>query len=103
MSDLTISLWISLVGIVLIFAAILILWGSMELLVRITTPRSAAEAPEIQGMPEEDEPAPPSDRRRRAAAAAVGTALALQQSRGPLSPAPLSAELSAWQRAPWQK
>ncbi|MDX9864738.1 MAG: hypothetical protein RBT34_08040 [Anaerolineaceae bacterium] len=103
MSPLTISLWITLVGIVLIFAAIVILWGSMELLVRITTPRDKGEAAEGETVPEADPPTIRSDRKRRAAAAAAAAALAMQNSRVAVSPAPLSTELSAWQRASWNQ
>ena len=104
MSNLVISLWISLIGGLLIFVAIFILWGFMELLVRITTPRQKA----VEEVPAETREstlpvAAVSDHKRLAAVAAVATALALQKSGTSLSAAPQSAELSAWQVAPLQK
>ena len=44
-SDLSTALWITLLGMVLVFIGILLLWGMMELLVRITRKREKAEEP----------------------------------------------------------
>ncbi len=54
MSNLAISLWITLIGIILIFVAIVLLWGAMELLVRVTTPKKkevveAEQMEEVEG------------------------------------------------------
>ena len=76
MSNLGISLWITLIGILLIFAAILILWGVMELLVKLTASKKKAVVTEPQEEPVQLEaPATtaPSDNKRKAAVAAVVT------------------------------
>jgi len=106
MSNLGISLWITLIGILLIFAAILILWGVMELLVKLTASKKKAVVTEPQEEPVQLEaPATTalSDNKRKAAVAAVAAALAMQRTGASLSAAPESAELSAWQVAPMQK
>ncbi|MCD4671131.1 MAG: hypothetical protein K8R77_00575 [Anaerolineaceae bacterium] len=103
MSNLAISLWISLIGIILIFVAILILWGAMELLVRITTPKKKVVEAEMEEVEEAEIPTAAGDSKRKAAAAAVTVALAFQKSSASLTTAPESSELSAWQVAPLQK
>lgn len=89
MSNLVIvSLSITLIGMGLVFAAILILWGLMSLLTRILTEREA-------GPPVPDET---RERKARAAAAAVAAALAEQaQNRIGQFPMPNTALVSAWQ------
>lgn len=106
------ALWITLIGMGLVFLAILMLWGLMALLVRLTQEKAPVEdsqpaadnlpaaehQPAADNLPAESaEPLPAPDRnlRRRAAAAGVAAALALQQSnRQPAAPA---LELGAWQ------
>jgi Na+-transporting methylmalonyl-CoA/oxaloacetate decarboxylase gamma subunit len=89
MSDLTASLWITLIGMGLVFVGILLLWGLMEAIVRITA-RFATEEEEGGEQGEEsaeaetesaaEEPAVPSSgQKKRAAAAAVAVALALRK------------------------
>ena len=102
MSNLVSSLWITLIGIILIFVAIVVLWGAMELLVRVTTPKDK-EAEVEEGSETSAVPVIASDRKRKAAIAAVAVALALQKSSASLSTAPESSELSAWQVAPMRK
>lgn len=104
MSNLAISLWITLIGVLLIFAAILILWGLMELLVRVTSPKNNTKAVEIaeEEMQDTLQFSAVSDRKRLAAAAAVAAALAFQRSSASLSAPPKSSELSAWQVAQMQ-
>ncbi len=75
------ALWITLIGMGLVFLSILALWGLMALIVRLTT--SSEESPEEDGA--EAEPEKVSDaipdgalllaRKRRAAAAAVAIAM----------------------------
>jgi sodium pump decarboxylase gamma subunit len=105
MSNLAISLWITLIGILLIFAAILILWGAMELLVRVTTPKKkeVVEAEQMEEVEAAAIPAASSDGKRKAAIAAVAAAIAFQKSSASLCTAPESSALSAWQVAPMQK
>jgi Na+-transporting methylmalonyl-CoA/oxaloacetate decarboxylase gamma subunit len=91
------ALWITLVGMGLVFVAILLLWGLMALLVRFTAERPAADLPpHVEAAPalaQQDRQA----LRRRAAAAAVAVALSLQ-SRLPAGSRPAATNnLSAWQ------
>lgn len=74
------ALWITLIGMGLVFVAILLLWGLMVLLVRVTAERTPV-APPAADLPVEAAPeagATP-DLRRRAAAAAVAAALAFEK------------------------
>ena len=89
MSNLLIlSLTITLIGMGLVFGAIILLWGLMSLMTRILTEREAG--PEV---PDESR-----ERKARAAAAAVAVALAEQaQSRIGHFPMPNTALVSAWQ------
>ena len=87
-NSLTLSLYITLIGMGLVFGAIILLWGLMSLMTRLLTEREAS--PEI------------SDEARmqkaRAAAAAVAVALAEQaQNRIGHFPMPNTALVSAWQ------
>lgn len=80
--DITNALWITLIGMGLVFAAILALWGLMALLVRLTTrsEEGAVETPATDSGLEFDaipDGALLLERKRRAAAAAVAFALAL--------------------------
>ncbi len=87
MSDLVASLWITLIGMGLVFIGILLLWGLMEAIVRITARFARNE--EEEGEEEEGEaeseseaaptPAPGNALKQRAAAAAVAVALALRK------------------------
>jgi Na+-transporting methylmalonyl-CoA/oxaloacetate decarboxylase gamma subunit len=98
--NLSIALQISLIGMGLVFSAIVVLWGLMGLLVRVTSdrpPEAANLIPEPIELPAglNDE----SSRRQHAAAAAVAYALAHQASRArrPRFPLPATALVSAWQ------
>jgi Na+-transporting methylmalonyl-CoA/oxaloacetate decarboxylase gamma subunit len=102
--NLMIALQITVVGMGLVFTAILLLWGLMALLVRFTkdSPEAAKEpatetAPIISAQPSTAMDL--TALRRRAAAAAVAIALARQGNLSlphefPLPPTPL---VSAWQ------
>ena len=91
------ALWITLIGMGLVFVVIVLLWGFMALLVKVTADRKVAaedaETPEetADTYPNGDSfPAPAEDLlslKMRAAAAAVAAALALQKS-SPASRAP---------------
>jgi sodium pump decarboxylase gamma subunit len=102
MSPLVTSLWITLFGMGLVFIAILLLWGLMEALMRITARFSAEKGSENkedkeQAVKESEVPSPTpgSDQKKRAAIAAVAIALSLQH---PASrPAMPSTSGSAWQ------
>jgi hypothetical protein len=94
MSELTTVLWITLVGMALVFSAILILWGMMTVLVRLTG-RGDKESLELKER----------QFRRQAAAIAVALALAAEAKAradaaqgGPHEfPLPPTAVVSPWQ------
>jgi Na+-transporting methylmalonyl-CoA/oxaloacetate decarboxylase gamma subunit len=94
--SLSVSLWIAVVGMGLVFACILFFWGLMVLLVRLTRDRTS------EGSPAEvDEPQPETDDlKRQAAVAAVAVALvrAGRQPRRLRHPEDAAA-LSPWQAA----
>ncbi len=92
MNNMLIALQITLLGMGLVFAAIILLWGMMSLLTFITADRRpASDSPETA-------PVMDSDLKARAAAVAVAIALAEQQASHahPLSDPP-TAIVSAWQ------
>lgn len=85
MSNLTISLIITVVGMGLVFIAILLLWALMEIIVKITAKESKNEEPDSApgGAPGDAGASPaPTGFKQRVAAAAVGVALALRRGRG---------------------
>jgi hypothetical protein len=82
----------------LVFAAIILLWGMMNLLTWITMDRDPALS-EDKGLASA-QPAPPPDSELRAQAAAVAVAIALaeqQSSRAQVLSEPPTAIVSAWQ------
>lgn len=107
--DLLTALEITVVGMVLVFGAILVLWLTMALLVRLTAEHSeASESPttdDSAAAAEQDEEA----LKRRAAAVAVAVALAHEARVQPHEfPLPPTAIVSPWQavqrsRQLWQK
>ncbi len=99
MSPLVASLWITLIGMGLVFVAILLLWGLMEALMRLTARFASKEAEEEAAGEEAEQPealpAPTSDQKKRAAAAAVAIAMSLRRpATRPNLPAPSG---SGWQ------
>jgi len=99
--NLNLALQIMLLGMGLVFGAILLLWGSMALLVRLSADRQAPQ--EVDQQPAAASPAPLEASRREslkplAAAAAVALALAYQrQGRPNLITLPPTSIVSAWQ------
>jgi Na+-transporting methylmalonyl-CoA/oxaloacetate decarboxylase gamma subunit len=86
--NLTLSLQITLVGMGLVFAAIILLWLLMLALTAITAERKTKKASAAEGF----------DIKEQAAALAVATAIAEQsQGRVPRFPVPPTAIVSAWQ------
>lgn len=93
MSDLTTALTVTALGMGLVFAMILILWGMMALLVRLIERPEKVEAGEVVA-----EPRPETARKRRAAVAAVAAALLREGVTEPHEfPIPPTALVSAWQ------
>lgn len=87
------ALEITIVGMGLVFGAIVLLWGVMALLVRLTAERPVTPAP--AEAPAEDAE---YERRRRAAVAAVSVALARERDTLPHAfPIPPTPIVSAWQ------
>jgi sodium pump decarboxylase gamma subunit len=102
MSPLATSLWITLIGMGLVFIAILLLWGLMEILMRFTARFAAEEAEEEaeETEPEGEPEALPAavaslGQKQKAAAAAVAIAIALQ--RPAIKTMPSGSAGSAWQ------
>jgi Na+-transporting methylmalonyl-CoA/oxaloacetate decarboxylase gamma subunit len=96
MTDLTLSLQITALGMGLVFGAIILLWGMMILLTTLTAEKNPpAEDP---STPPEPDSAPQSGFKAQAAAIAVAIALAEQgqSTARPLSQPP-TALVSAWQ------
>jgi Na+-transporting methylmalonyl-CoA/oxaloacetate decarboxylase gamma subunit len=91
------ALLITALGMGLVFVAILLLWGLMELIVRLLPDRAEPE-PEPVPVPSSDiaDREAERERRRRAAVAAVSAAFALEQTSVPVPSAPDS---SRWQDA----
>ncbi len=95
MTPITQALFITLVGMGLVFLAIFALWGLMALLVRLVQdPPEAEEAEETVGVAED------LALKQRAAAAAVAYALTQAETAQPAQlPLPATALVSAWQVA----
>ncbi len=99
MNDLSTSLWITVLGMSLVFGAIVLLWGMMILLTKFTAERedSAPEPPREADSPQIDS-APQANLKPQIAALAVAIALAEQNlsAAHPLEEPP-TAIVSAWQ------
>lgn len=93
MSDVTSALFITLAGMALVFAAILLFWGAMSLLMRLAASRGREEpAPTEHGQPDD------LGVERRAALAAVAVALALEAEDQPRPfPLPPPVLVNTWQ------
>ena len=92
MSNLKIALEITGLGMGLVFAAIILLWGMMNLLTFITADRKHES--------DSAQPHPRLDGELKARAAAVAVAIALAEQENPFRPAlcdPPTAIVSAWQ------
>lgn len=85
------ALWITLIGMGLVFIALLLLWGLMALIVNITAKQaeaeSAGEAPDTDEAQPMDTPVAQSGAAAKAAALAVVVALAMQK-KGQVQAAP---------------
>ncbi len=94
------ALWITLIGMGLVFIAILLLWGMMALLVKLTPDKAEAESANQPELPAAQPSIPEADgltqRKRRAAVAAVIAARILQ------STPPASGMQAQPAPSPWQ-
>jgi Na+-transporting methylmalonyl-CoA/oxaloacetate decarboxylase gamma subunit len=101
--NMMIALQITVIGMSLVFGAILLLWGVMAVLVRVLPePEEAASEAAPEAAAPVAAPLVTEDaariRKQRAAAIAVAVALALEaEARVPVFPAPPTATVSAWQ------
>jgi Na+-transporting methylmalonyl-CoA/oxaloacetate decarboxylase gamma subunit len=91
-TDLINALWITLIGIVLVFVGIFLLWGMMELLVHATQKREKPiNADDTDSTNNE------LMQKQKAAAIAVVTAMSLHNSTTPSTPLSQQDGLSPWQ------
>ncbi len=100
MDDLVTALEITAIGMALVFAAILLLWGVMELLVRLTAERDIDARRMLHIKPKDKELLSLEDfeLKRRAAVTAVAVALARETDSKPHAfPLPPTSTASAWQ------
>ncbi len=80
------ALLITALGMGLVFAAILLLWGVMELLVRLLPVKAEAPPAAVVVAPDTSALEAERENRRRAAVAAVAAALAMETSLQPVPP-----------------
>jgi len=100
MSNLVTSLIITVIGMGLVFVAILLLWGLMEIIVQATAKAEVqeeeqAESPALSTASSEESPA--QSLKQKAAAVAVAFALAIRQATPSTASAVPERVLSAWQ------
>lgn len=96
MNNMLIALQITALGMGLVFAAILLLWGMMGLLTAMTTDKKPAPAESLS----ETIPLPVIDDGLKARAAAVAVAVALAKAQATMTPdicEPPTTIVSAWQ------
>jgi Na+-transporting methylmalonyl-CoA/oxaloacetate decarboxylase gamma subunit len=93
------SLLITLIGMTLVFSAIVLLWGMMAALVRLASEGKRSEAhTELVDLTASESDERELELARRAAAAAVAIAVARQAAGGPKPfPLPPTALVSTWQ------
>ena len=102
MSVLTATLWISLISIVLLFAAMAVIWGMMALFARSPGRSNETATETIAAIeivsPEADAPEQPrTTEKEKAAGLAVSIALALRTRSQRLAMKDLDNSVSAWQ------
>jgi hypothetical protein len=97
-SELILTLQITLVGMGLVFGAIILLWGVIALLMRISSGRSLPVSPlKLRQNYDDLELTKEKERKQRAAIAAVAVALAMDKQFPHEFPLPPTAIVSAWQ------
>ena len=111
MSTFISTLWITLIGMGLVFVGLLVLWGFMELIVKLTNWYSLRhpedeEEEEEEAASEETQPVEglpvPSAIKRQAAAAAVAVALALEAASEAQAPVFNQPQFGLGQASAWQ-
>jgi Na+-transporting methylmalonyl-CoA/oxaloacetate decarboxylase gamma subunit len=96
-SEIILTLQIALVGMGLVFGAIILLWGVIALLMRILAGSSLPPEPTLDTLPYADERAPEFEQKRKAAIAAVAIAVAIDKQTPHEFPLPPTAIVSPWQ------
>lgn len=99
MNNMLLALQITALGMGLVFAAIILLWGMMNLLTSMTADKGTL-SPDNANAPDPAEAVSPMDSELKARAAAVAVAIALAQQeacREPSFAEPPTAIISAWQ------
>lgn len=104
------SLWITLIGMGLVFLGIVFLWGLMSLMMYIFRPKAKAAKPEeqaeivMEGSDEPEEAVPATNLKVQAAAAAVVAALAMRatSSQTAAGASPLLPSAGVTTVSPWQ-
>jgi Na+-transporting methylmalonyl-CoA/oxaloacetate decarboxylase gamma subunit len=91
--NLTNALWITLIGIMLVFVGILVLWGMMEILVRATQKKAKPAAAMDDPVLAKQE----ITLKQKAAAVAVVTAICLHKATTISAPQSQQESLSPWQ------
>jgi len=95
MNELTTSLWITALGMGLVFGSIILLSVMMSLLTRFTVKKDSSLSATESDSPE---PAPVIEEDHKAQAAAIAVAVAIAEQRSTQPPAePPTALVSAWQ------
>lgn len=99
--EMMVSLQITIVGMGLVFGALILLWWLMELLVRLARDRAPQEEEGSGAVEVETSIKPDSsietERRKRAALVAIALALSESERSGGEFPIPPTAIVSAWQ------
>lgn len=99
MNSMLLALQITALGMGLVFAAIILLWGMMSLLTAITADKEHSTSPDA-GAPEPTKPTPVIDSGLKAQAAAVAVAIALAEQQLSIArpfAEPPTADVSPWQ------
>jgi Na+-transporting methylmalonyl-CoA/oxaloacetate decarboxylase gamma subunit len=96
-SEIILTLQIALVGMGLVFGAIIMLWGVIALLMRVLGGSSIPPESSIDLLPYDDEMPLELEQKRKAAIAAVAIAIAMDKQTPHEFPLPPTAIVSAWQ------
>jgi Na+-transporting methylmalonyl-CoA/oxaloacetate decarboxylase gamma subunit len=96
-AGLIITLQITVLGMGLVFGAIMLLWGVIALLMRVTSERGRPDLQTEDLYPNTFEKIEERDQKRRAALAAVAVALVIDREAPHVFPLPQTALVSAWQ------
>ena len=98
LESLSVALQITAIGMGLVFGSIILLWGGMALLVRVTRDKTPARPVAVSPEPPAEQPGVARERKRRAAAVAVAVAIAQRSAQPGRHFIPQSGQtISPWQ------